>query len=141
MIKYYKSGSYDPKIATNGAAGIDLCVNEVKTLSDHVEIKTGIHVEIPPGWVGLLMPRSSWGLAGWSLANTLGVIDSDYRGEIIIKAKHDNTRGFSSIKVGERVAQLIVVRSASTGITEVYDLGDLSPTKRGANGFGSTGGA
>ena len=141
MIKYYKSGSYDPKIATNGAAGMDLYVNEVKTLSDHVEIKTGIHVEIPSGWVGLLMPRSSWGLAGWSLANTLGVIDSDYRGEIIIKAKHDNTRGFSTVKVGERVAQMVTVRCMPNTLTEVPRLEDLAPTTRGANGFGSTGGA
>ena len=140
MIKYYTSGNYDPKVATDGAAGLVLYVNEVTQMPDYSVINTGVHVEIPKGWVGLLLPRSSWGAQGWSLANTIGVIDSDYRGEIIVQAKRDSTKGWMTIHPGERVVQLVVVR-CDAAAKKVDSLDSLTVTERGDGGFGSTGGA
>ena len=80
MIKYYVEGEHSPQTATDGSAGLDLFVNNIST--DQLTLGTGVHVEIPEGHVGLVLPRSSWGLKGFQLSNTCGVIDSDYRGEI-----------------------------------------------------------
>ena len=140
MIKFFNNGNYDPIVATDGAAGLDLFANEVTNIGNDPIIKTGVHVEIPKGWVGLLLPRSSWGTEGWSLANTVGVIDSDYRGEIIVKATRDATKGWKAIKPEDRIVQLVVVR-CDTAAQKVDSLGDLTVTDRGAGGFGSTGGA
>ncbi len=139
MIKYYTSGNYDPKVATDGAAGLDLYANEITQMHDYSVIRTGVHVEIPKGWVGLLLPRSSWGSQGWSLTNTVGVIDSDYRGEIIVQAKRASTKGWQSVTPGERIVQLVVVR-CDAAAEKVDAITDLTVTKRGDGGFGSTGG-
>ena len=139
MIKYYTSGNYDPKVATDGAAGFDLYANEVAQMHDYSVIRTGVHVEIPTGWTGLLIPRSSWGSKGWTLANTVGVIDSDYRGEIIVQAKRDTTKGWMTIRPGDRIVQLVVVR-CDTRAEKVDAVTDLTSTARGDGGFGSTGG-
>lgn len=135
MIKYYFEGAFAPSVATDGASGLDLCVQKI--VDDNV-LHTGVHVEIPVGFTGLLVPRSSWGDRGWRLKNTVGIIDSDYRGEIIIHATKDAVVGFSSIRPGDRVCQLVVVRACSE-YTPVKSLGDLSETTRGTGGFGSTG--
>jgi dUTP pyrophosphatase len=140
MIKYYTSGNYDPKVATDGAAGFDLYVNAVIQQGDISTIHTGVHVEIPSGWVGLLIPRSSWGEQGWTLANTVGVIDSDYRGEILVKAKRDTAKGWKTIRPGDRIVQLVVVR-CDAAAKKVDSLKSLTVTARGAGAFGSTGGA
>ena len=143
MIKYYNSGKYAPSVGTEGSAGLDLYINSlVRDAPYSYEIGTGIHVEIPSGWVGLLVPRSSFGARGYSLKNTLGVIDSDYRGEIILKIKRDTNAGAdpSGLNEGDKVAQLVVVR-CDTMTEQVDSLEDLTVTARGAGGFGSTGGA
>ena len=136
MIKYYVAGSYEPEVATDGSAGLDLFVNSINGDS----LGTGVHVEIPEGHVGLLLPRSSWGIKGFQLANTCGVIDSDYRGEIIMIRDRHLSKGFLTIREGDKVAQLIVVPCVTkTHRCEQYT--DLSDTSRGSGGFGSTGGA
>ncbi len=135
MIKYFNSGSFEPKTATDGSAGLDLFVNAI----EGEKLYTGVHVEIPKGSVGLLLPRSSWGIKGFQLANTCGVIDSDYRGEIIMHRDYHPTRGSLVIRAGDRVAQLIVVPCISKAI-KCDSLTDLSITERGDGGFGSTGG-
>lgn len=132
MIKYTFNGEYEPTVGTEGSAGLDLCVQKV----DNDTVYTGVRVEIPAGWVGLLVPRSSWGINGWSLKNTIGIIDSDYRGEVIIKAKRDSVAGFGRIHPGDRICQLVVVR-CDTGFERADE---LSITDRGDGGFGSTGG-
>ena len=137
IIKYFTTGSYEPDIATSGAAGLDLFANTVSP--DGNTIGTGVHVEIPEDHVGLLIPRSSWGAKGFQLANTVGVIDSDYRGEIIIKRDPHPTKGFLQITAGDKICQLVVVPC----VTRVYrcsSLDKLSSTERGSGGFGSTGG-
>lgn len=138
MIKYFVSGDYAPETATDGSAGLDLYVNSLD--STRTQIGTGVHVEIPKGWVGLLLPRSSWGLKGLTLANTVGVIDSDYRGEIkLVRDVHPH-KGHLGLNKGDKIAQLVVVR-CETAAEQVGSLEDLTVTARGAGGFGSTGGA
>lgn len=135
MIKYFVAGSYDPETATDGSAGLDLFVNSINGDS----IGTGVHVEIPHGHVGLLVPRSSWGIKGFKLANTVGVIDSDYRGEIILIRETHPTKGWLTIREGDKVAQLVVVPCV-TKTHQCLQYSDLSETARGSGGFGSTGG-
>jgi len=135
MIKYYVAGNYEPEVATDGSAGLDLFVNSVN--GDN--LGTGVHVEIPDGHVGLLLPRSSWGVKGFQLANTCGVIDSDYRGEIILIRDLHPRKGFLTISEGDKVAQLIVVPCV-TKTFKCKEHSDLSSTARGSGGFGSTGG-
>lgn len=136
MIKYFVSGNYVPEIATDGSAGLDLYVNSMNGDT----IGTGVHVEIPVNHVGLLVPRSSWGVKGFKLANTVGVIDSDYRGEIMLVRDPHPTKGWLAIREGDKVAQLVVVPCV-TSAYQCDQLSDLSTTKRGSGGFGSTGGA
>ncbi len=137
MIKYFVAGDHAPETATDGSAGLDLYVN---TLSDDKStIGTGVHVEIPHGYVGLLLPRSSWGLKGLKLANTVGVIDSDYRGEIKLVREHHQHKGRLDILKGDKVAQLVVV-PCMTATHRCYAMSDLSETARADGGFGSTGG-
>jgi dUTP pyrophosphatase len=138
MIKFFNAGAYAPEVATDGSAGLDLFVNSLSNSSQ--TIGTGVHVEIPRGYVGLVLPRSSWGLKGFQLANTCGVIDSDYRGEIILHRDLHPTKGHLHLKMGNKIAQLVVV-PCMTAIHQCGSLGELTVTERGEGGFGSTGGA
>ena len=120
-------------------AGFDLCACEAVELrpGERASVGTGIAVAIPEGQAGLVLPRS--GLAvrhGISLVNAPGLIDSGYRGELrVLLLNTDRTESFS-VGVGDRIAQLVIVRHESLEVVEVADLGQ---TPRGAGGFGSTG--
>ena len=129
-----------PKRATDGSAGLDLCVClshdslEIK-VGDTFTTRTGIAVEIPHGYVGMIVPRSSVGKTGLRLANTVGVIDSDYRGEILLVWQ--NTEDYPIIiKNGQRVAQILIVPVC---MADVVQVDELSKTERGSGSFGSTG--
>ena len=129
-----------PTYGTDFAAGADLYNlqgEEVKIPSHAtVLIHTGISLEIPEGYCGLIFARS--GLAtkrGLAPANKVGVIDSDYRGEIMV-ALHNHTDKEAAIEGGERVAQLAIVPYLKAEF-EISD--ELCDTARGAGGFGSTG--
>ncbi len=101
-----------------------------------LKVRTGIKTAIPAGYVGLLVVRSSLGVKhGLSLANDVGIIDSDYRGEIIVCLRN-TTREWTGLQLGERVAQLVVVPVSLTPWVEVEH---LDTTERGEGGFGSTG--
>lgn len=128
-----------PKIATSGSAGLDLRADKWTTIEkgQHVKISTGVVVEIPDGYVGFLLPRSSLGAKGLKLVNTIGVIDSDYRGEIMAIVENISDVPFD-IDRGERFVQLVVVPCPQMKIEEV-ELNNLSDTERGDGGFGSTG--
>ncbi len=116
--------------ATSTAGGYDLYAYSIR---NGEVIGTGIYCEIPPGWVGMVVPRSSLGAKGFKLKNTVGVIDSDYRGEIQLKFE-----GFIP-ELGDRVAQLVIVPCWQGGATQMVSIDDLTTTDRGAGGFGSTG--
>ena len=117
-------------------AGLDIFAVEHATLRPgvHAVLPTGLHIEIPDGYVGQIWPRS--GLAANHGIDTLaGVVDAPYRGEIkvsIINHGHEDLE----IKPGDRIAQLIIQRCE---LWECVQVGELSDTERGGNGFGSTG--
>ena len=125
-----------PKQGTPGSAGFDLTATSIRFDEDyHVfEYGTGIAVEIPKGYVGLVFPRSSVYKTGLMLSNSVGVIDSDYRGEIRAKFYTDVMRG--GYKTGDRICQLVIVPIPDVDYIESPD---LSETERGTGGYGSTG--
>ena len=132
-----------PEYKTANSAGFDIYVQEKTTLTVGINnvVKLGFASELPEGYVALLLPRSGVGIKGIGLRNTVGVIDSDYRGEwianITIDEQGDNGWGDSFVyKRGDRLLQCIVV-PVSTQTIELTD--DLSTTDRGEGGFGSTG--
>lgn len=129
-----------PYYATEGAAAVDLhaCVGEAVTLppGGQALLPTGLAVAIPAGHVGLLAVRSSMGIRhGVTLSNGVGVIDSDYRGQVQV-GLHNLSGEPYTVQPGDRVAQLMVVPVAAPEI-EVVDA--LPETVRGAGGLGSTG--
>lgn len=139
----FKKSKPDAKIPTRadeGSAGWDLyATNKYVGNALYLEYGTGIHVEIPKGYVGLLFPRSSISLTGLSLANSVGVIDSSYRGEIILKFKiipNLHTRDLKEYHHGDKIGQLIVIPYPELEWVEVEE---LSNTERGDKGFGSSG--
>lgn len=129
-----------PFKATSGSAGADMhaCINEPVTFGagERVMIPTGIAVEIPSGFGGFIFPRSSLGVKnGITLPNCVGVIDSDYRGEISIPLINFGREPYT-VNPGDRIAQMVILPVADAE----YELADeLSPTERGEGGFGSTG--
>ena len=139
-IKLLNDKAILPTYCSVDAAGADLYANidENETILPHETklIKTGVAMAIPKGLMGLLFARS--GLAskrGLAPANKVGVVDSDYRGEILV-ALHNHTNVEQSIEPGERIAQMVFVPYVK-GIFDVVD--NLEETIRGEGGFGSTG--
>ncbi len=139
-IKKLDENATIPTYGSEFAAGADLyaCMEEAVTIeAGKTEfIHTGIALEIPEGFAGLIYARS--GLAskkGLAPANKVGVIDADYRGEIMV-ALHNHSANSATVEPGERIAQLVITPYI-TGIFHQVD--ELSDTIRGAGGFGSTG--
>lgn len=139
-IKKTNERAIIPTYGTEYSAGADLYA----LLDDTVEIKphetvlvhTGISVEIPEGYCGLVFARS--GLAskrGLAPANKVGVIDADYRGEIMV-ALHNHSEKSATVENGERIAQLAILPFLKAEFEETEELSD---TVRGVGGFGSTG--
>jgi dUTP pyrophosphatase len=130
-----------PARATAGSAGCDLCAaTEGKTrvpAGETVKIPTGISVGIPTReLVGLVFARSGLSVnAGVSLANAVAVIDSDYRGEIVVALRNHSPNDYF-VEAGERIAQLLVMPVVLFEFEEADELGN---TQRGDGGFGSTG--
>ena len=128
-----------PNIGTPLSAGLDLRSKvDIDIIPNRTTfIPTGLKVALEPNTVGLLFPRSGLSTKyGLRLANGVGVIDADYRGEIIVPIYHD-TSGIYSVKAGERIAQLVVMPILSPSLFE--RVATLDETERGAGGFGSTG--
>ena len=133
-IKKLHPNAIIPKYAKIGDAGLDLTAVDLNSNSLHITYKTGLAIAIPEGFVGLLFPRSSVYKTGQYLTNSVGVIDSGYRGEIMLKFSQNDPS--SIYKIGDRVGQLIVIPYPQVKFEEVEDLGS---TDRGQGGFGSTG--
>ncbi len=129
-----------PTYGSLEAAGADLyaCLEEPVTIQagETCFIPTGIALEVPKGCAGLVYARSSMGAKrGLAPANKVGVIDSDYRGEIRV-VLHNHSKLPQTVEPGERIAQFII----TPVLTPVYEeAAELSDTSRGAGGFGSTG--
>lgn len=139
-IKKLSENAIIPTRGSSYAAGYDLyaCINDTITINPHTTVKigTGLAVEIPSGYFGAVFARS--GLAtkkGLRPANSVGVCDSDYRGEYIV-ALHNDSDEVCKVVPGERIAQLVVLPYLEVEFCEAKE---LTLTERGDGGFGSTG--
>jgi dUTP pyrophosphatase len=128
-----------PTRAHDGDAGYDLYAVQPACIGpgERASVGTGIAVELPEGWAGLVLPRS--GLAarhGITLPNAPGLIDSGYRGEVRVLLLNTDPRETFEVAPGDRIAQLVLVRHEAPELVEVES---LEHTVRGAGGFGSSG--
>lgn len=138
---YCKDENCKPVRAHPTDAGIDLrAAEKYRIPTTTTLVKTGIHVEIPEGYVGLVALRSGLSKEGFYLANGVGIIDSDYRGEIMCAIRYNTSfyKAYRYIEQYQRIAQLVVVPCV---LEEefVEKLENLSDTDRGEGGFGHTG--
>ena len=139
-VKKLRDGAVLPTYGSAFAAGADLyaCIDAPVTVQPHetVLVPTGLSFEIPVGWAGMIHARS--GLATkrhLAPANKVGVIDSDYRGEVMVSL-HNHSNQPQTVEPGERIAQLVIMPYLAA---EFYEADELSDTVRGTGGFGSTG--
>lgn len=139
-VKKLKQNAVIPTLGSKFAAGADLySAEEADVTIEPNETKfigTGLAMEIPEGYVGLVYARS--GLAckrGLAPANKVGVVDSDYRGEIKV-ALHNHGKETQTVEKGERIAQMVIAPYLAVSYEEADE---LSETERGEGGFGSTG--
>jgi dUTP pyrophosphatase len=130
-----------PAHATPGSAGVDLraCIDTPLILEPgkSVLVPTGIAIHVEdPGYAAVLLPRSGLGHKhGIVLGNLVGLIDSDYQGQVMVSCWNRSAQPFT-VQPGERIAQLVVIRVAQIAFEVVADFADSS---RGAGGFGSSG--
>lgn len=129
-----------PKYSRDGDAALDLVATSVKECDDYIQYGTNLRIEIPSGHVGLIFPRSSISICDLSLCNSVGVIDENYRGEIMLRFNYLKTLDFPNdplyYSVGDRIGQLMVIPIPKVEL-ELVD--ELDPSNRGENGFGSSG--
>lgn len=141
-IKKLVENAVIPKYSKPGDAGLDLtAVSKTIDGNSNIVYGTGLAVEIPEGFVGLLFPRSSNSKTDLYLTNHVGVVDSGYRGEIMFKFRSVLCSSGQYIsgkdyEVGDRVGQLVIIPYPSIEFQEVEE---LSTTERGATGYGSSG--
>jgi dUTP pyrophosphatase len=149
-IKKLKPNAVIPSYAKIGDAGMDLVATEIlKDTPEQITYGVGIALEIPEGFVGLVFPRSSIRKTGLQLSNSVGVIDSGYRGELQATFNkvfggdrfYDETKlteitSNDFYKVGDRIAQIMIIPHPEI---EFEEADELSDTERGEGGFGSTG--
>ena len=139
-VKILKEGAKLPTYGSAQAAGADLyaCLEKAVTIApgETVFVPTGIALEVPLGCAGLIYARSGMACKrGLAPANKVGVVDSDYRGEIMV-ALHNHGEHPQTVGNGERIAQMVI----TPVLTPAYEVvSDLDNTDRGAGGFGSTG--
>lgn len=136
-IKKLNEKAKIPKIASPGDAGLDLVAISKNSNKGFVEFGTGLVISIPEGFAGFIFPRSSISKTNLMLCNSVGVIDSSYRGELKIRFDHrDHDSMYTeTYNVGDKVAQLIILPYPEIQFNEVDNLDD---TVRGSGGFGST---
>ncbi|MBO7217832.1 MAG: dUTP diphosphatase [Clostridia bacterium] len=138
-IKKLNDKAVIPSYGSASAAGADLYSAEEEIIIPAGEtrlVHTGLAMEIPEGYVGLIYARSGIALKrGLAPANKVGVIDSDYRGEIMV-ALYNHSSEAQTIAAGERVAQIVITPYLTVNFVQSDELDD---TVRGAGGFGSTG--
>ncbi len=130
-----------PEYATKGSAGLDLraCLDEKITLApgETILVPTGLSVYIQnPEWAAMLLPRSGLGHKhGIVLGNLVGLIDSDYQGQLMVSCWNRGKENFT-IEIGERIAQMVIVPVVQVGFDIVSEFNE---SDRGEGGFGSTG--
>ena len=133
-IKKLHPDAVTPKYAKDGDAGLDLTAVDVVSDEGTITYKTGLAIEIPRWHVGLLFPRSSVYKTGQRLTNCVGVIDSGYRGEIMMKFTLSPYQ--REYDIGDRIGQIIIMPYPMIQFEEVEKLAE---SDRGTDGYGSTG--
>lgn len=155
QFKKLSENAVIPKYAKPGDAGMDLVATSITATEDYIQYGTDLAVAIPEGYVGLIFPRSSNSKKDLLLCNSVGVIDSGYRGEICIRfSKVINlnkfeieqkvngepytkiSASFNDYEMGDKVAQLVIMPYPQI---EPVEVNELDETERGEGGFGSTG--
>jgi dUTP pyrophosphatase len=141
-IKKLVENAVIPAYSKPGDAGMDLTATEVEYTNEYISYKTGLSFEIPKGYVGLLFPRSSNCKKDLILCNSVGILDSGFRGQVEFRYKYVGiTPLYASMQhdniyfVGERIGQIIIIPYPTIEFEEVQE---LSETERGNGGFGST---
>lgn len=137
-IKRLSENAVIPQYAKNGDAGMDLtAISKEKDENGIATYGTGLAIEIPFGYVGLIFPRSSIYKMELSLTNAVGVVDSGYRGEIMFKFRNTDwtEENNSTYDIGDRIGQIIIIPYPEINFVEVED---LEESERGVTGFGST---
>ncbi len=129
------SGAYAPEKAHDADAGYDLRAKEDYTIVYNAVFDTGVHVQIPEGYVGYVQTKSGLNVNHNIICPT-GVVDSGYTGSIRVKLYNLFPNGTYEVKAGDKIAQLVIQPIASCELVEVDSLED---TERGDGGFGSTG--
>ena len=141
VIQIINNSKHDlPQYETSQSAGMDVRANIEESITlkplERVVIKTGLHISLQPGFEAQVRPRSGLALKkGITVLNSPGTIDADYRGEIGVILVNLSAENFV-VEDGERVAQIVIAKYEQASWEEV-DI--LSETKRGVDGFGSTG--
>jgi dUTP pyrophosphatase len=146
---FLEPGAKLPVYGTNGASAFDFHHHKIDEIRWEGEVEivtycTGVRMEIPTGWALALVPRSGHGVKERiRLANTVGVIDSDYRGLIKVTLEKNRSPFDKQLKdrfsAGDRICQGLLVPAPQVTFEIVDDVGELSSTKRGEGGHGSTG--
>lgn len=134
-IKKYNERAIIPSYANIGDAGMDLTCVSFNCTDDYIEYDTGLAFSIPIGYVGLLFPRSSNSKKDLLMCNSVGVLDSSYRGTVRFRYKQINNTN-KLYDIGDRVGQLLIIPYPTIEFTQVDDLDE---TDRGVGGFGSSG--
>lgn len=130
-----------PAYAYSGDAGLDIRANETVDIPPHERalISTGLAIALPDGYAGFMQPRSGMALKrGLSIANTPGLIDAHYRGELKVIAVNLDPHEMIHIERGERIAQLVI---QEVPVVQLIEVDELDETDRGTGGFGSSGAA
>lgn len=136
-IKKLNENAVIPSYAKEGDACFDLTATSIEheDMGKYIEYGTGLAMEIPKGYVGLIFPRSSVTKKDLMLKNSVGIIDSGYRGEI--KFRFQETDDFSTIyDIGDRIGQMMIIERP---VVEFEKVDKLSDSDRGDGGYGSTG--
>ena len=140
-IKRLDSSVELPAYAYSGDAGLDIRANETVDIPPHERalISTGLAIALPDGYAGFMQPRSGMALKrGLSIANTPGLIDAHYRGELKVIAVNLDPHETIHIERGERIAQLVI---QEVPVVQLIEVDELDETDRGTGGFGSSGAA
>jgi len=135
-VKKLNEAAEIPKYMTKGSACFDITITNILKDKNNILVETGLSFEIPDGYKLVIVPRSSFSNKNWVLANSPAQIDSDFRGEVILKFQPLEGIATFPYKVGERIAQGYIEKVIKVDFEEVEE---LSSTDRGEGGFGSTG--
>jgi dUTP pyrophosphatase len=133
-IKRLSKDAVIPSYAKIGDVGLDLTAVSISYTDNYIEYGTGLAIEIPEGFAGFVFPRSSISNYDLNLCNSIGVIDSNYRGEVKLRFK--TVYNQKIYRIGDRIGQLVVLPVPKI---ELEWTGELNDSVRGSSGFGSSG--